>query len=135
METIMEGIFKKGATGKKIGIALIGTPTDNKLAKTVLFGPDYLSNPEKFEDRIISFKDIQYKKLVGVKVLDKRAESPSIKELIQGMRWTVNHKDHYKIDTISMTLPKENMFSDKQLIQAIESANKAGLTIIIKPNT
>lgn len=70
--------------------------------------------------------------IVGVKVLDKNGEGYD-STIIKGIEWCIANKKRLKLRILSMSFggPVSNSAEEDLLVQAVEKAVKAGLTVVI----
>ncbi|WP_310832524.1 S8 family peptidase [Paenibacillus pedocola] len=70
--------------------------------------------------------------IVGVKVLDKNGEGYD-STIIKGIEWCIANKQRLKLRILSMSFggPVSNSAEEDLLVQAVEKAVKAGLTVVI----
>lgn len=68
--------------------------------------------------------------IIGVKVLDS-SEKGYISNVISGIDWVIQNKDRYNIKVMNLSLGATYSGSSDPLIEAVEKADREGITVIV----
>lgn len=141
---------KKGNTGTGVGVAILDTGVyPHQDIKNLVAFKDFVNNKSQpYDDNghgthvagLISgnggLSDGHIKgmapssNIIGVKVLDSN-EKGYISNVIAGIDWVIQNKDKYNIKVMNLSLGTTYSGSSDPMIEAVEKANKEGITVVV----